>query len=91
MFLRCAVHDTPKTWKKWLPLAELWYNSSEHASIGCSPFKALYGVEPNLGAMPLERDTPESEVGELLAGRKEQLDKLKTHLAAAQNRMKMQA
>lgn len=50
MYLRCSVHDTPKTWKSWLSLAELWYNSSFHSSIGCSPFKALYGYEPNLGA-----------------------------------------
>jgi transposase InsO family protein len=22
MFLRCAIHENPKTWRKWLPLAE---------------------------------------------------------------------
>ena len=48
MYLRCAVHNTPTLWKQWLPLAELWYNSSFHTSLGCSPFKALYGHEPNL-------------------------------------------
>jgi hypothetical protein len=49
MYLRCSVQDSPKTWKAWLPLAELWYNSSFHTSIGCSPFKALYGYDPDLG------------------------------------------
>lgn len=38
MYLRCAVHDSPTTWKTWLSLAELWYNSSLHTAIGCSPF-----------------------------------------------------
>ena len=41
MYLRCAVHDTPKKWRSWLPLAELWYNCSYHTSLGCTPFKAL--------------------------------------------------
>ena len=52
MFLRCSVQDSPKAWKSWLSLAELWYNSSYHSSLGCSPFKALYGYEPNVGAVP---------------------------------------
>jgi hypothetical protein len=43
MFLRCCVHDTPKKWKSWLPLAEFRYNISFHSSLGCTPFKALYG------------------------------------------------
>jgi transposase InsO family protein len=51
MYLRCAVHNSPKQWKQWLPLAELWYNSSLHTSLGCSPFKALYGYDPNLGVI----------------------------------------
>jgi len=59
MFLRCAVQDSPATWKSWLSLAELWYNSTYHASLGCSPFKALYGYEPNIGATPtVSTNTP---------------------------------
>jgi hypothetical protein len=41
MYLRCAIHDTPKKWYSWLPLAEFWYNTLYHSAIGCSPFKAL--------------------------------------------------
>jgi hypothetical protein len=52
MYLGCAVHEDPKQWKSWLAQAEFWYNSSHHTSLGCSPFKALYGHEPNLGLLP---------------------------------------
>ena len=51
MYLRCAVHDSPKKWRRWLPMAEFWYNSLFHSSLGCSPFKALYGVDANEGSM----------------------------------------
>jgi hypothetical protein len=43
MYLRSAIYDTPRQWRRWLPTAEFWYNTSFHASINCSPFKALYG------------------------------------------------
>uniref|UniRef100_A0A8R7VAA2 Integrase catalytic domain-containing protein n=1 Tax=Triticum urartu TaxID=4572 RepID=A0A8R7VAA2_TRIUA len=58
MYLRCAVHDTPRQWRKWLPSAEFWYDSSYHASLRCSPFKALYGVEANMGSMGAWQHTP---------------------------------
>jgi hypothetical protein len=76
MFLRCVVQDSPTTWKSWLFLAELWYNSSFHTSIGCSPFKALYGSEANIGASPqvLESTTP--SVSELIENRELHLQAL---------------
>lgn len=51
-YLRCAVQDNPKRWRRWIPMAEFWYNFSFHTVLGCSPFKALYKIEPNFGAMP---------------------------------------
>lgn len=42
MYLRCAVSALPQKWKAWLSLAELWYNTSYHTSLGCTPFRALY-------------------------------------------------
>lgn len=91
MFLRCAVQDSPKTWKAWLSLAELWYNSTYHSSLGCSPFKALYGYEPNVGATSILHPAISPTVAELVEHRELHLQSIKTHLANAQNRMKMLA
>jgi hypothetical protein len=91
MYLRCSVHDAPTTWKDWLPLAEIWYNSSFHTAIGCSPFKALYGYEANLGAVPTMPENTPSDVKDIVANRELHLEALKQHLARAQNRMKQLA
>jgi hypothetical protein len=70
-------------------LAEFWYNSTFHSSLGCSPFKALYGHEPNLGALPeVASDSP---VAGVLADRSDQIELIKKHLIAAQQRMKVYA
>lgn len=44
-FLRCFTHAFPNRWSFWLPLAQFWYNSSDHSAIGVSPFRAMYGHE----------------------------------------------
>jgi hypothetical protein len=91
MYLRCAIHDSPKQWKRWLPLAELWYNAAFHSALGCSPFKALYGVEPNLVLAPTISPQIQPSLLELIQDRESHLQPLKEHLAAAQNKMKLQA
>ncbi|XP_017233152.1 uncharacterized protein LOC108207202 [Daucus carota subsp. sativus] len=45
-YLRCFSGDRPSTWKNWLSVAEYWYNTSFHASLGTTPFEALYGIKP---------------------------------------------
>lgn len=91
MFLRCSVSDTPKQWLKWLPLAELWYNTSYHSAIQCTPFKALYGVDPSRGAVPLLHEAVHHEVSETLLERQHFSELLKERLQQAQNRMKLYA
>ena len=69
MYLRCVVHHTPHKWKSWLSLAELWYNTSWHSSLGCSLFRALYGHDPNMGATPVLTETTNLSVTEMLEER----------------------
>lgn len=33
-YLRCFVHTCPTKWHHWLALAEYWYNTSYHSSLG---------------------------------------------------------
>jgi hypothetical protein len=91
MYLRCVVHDCPKKWKSWLPLAEFWYNSNYHTALGCSPFRALYGYDPQVGVMIPTSPADPVPAEQMSADRDEHLARLKNHLAAAQNRMKIQA
>lgn len=81
------VQENPKEWKCWLPLAEFWYNFTFHTVRVCSPFKALYGHDPNLGALPPVDET--SPVARVLTDRAAQVELLKQHLTAAHNRMKI--
>jgi hypothetical protein len=91
MCLRCAVHNYPHQWKNWLALAKFWYNTSYHTTLGCSPFKVLYGYDPPFAAAPLIPDATDADVAQVLAERAVFTEMFKEQLAAAQNRMKMQA
>jgi len=90
MYLRCVVYDTPTKWKSMLSQAEFWYNSSFHSSLGCSPFHALYGYDPDFGAGPMSQGSS-TTVNEMVQEIKNQNTWLKEHLARAQNKMKQAA
>ncbi|VFQ94095.1 unnamed protein product [Cuscuta campestris] len=45
-YLRAYCHERPSTWVSFLPWAELALNSTYHAGLKTSPFKALYGRDP---------------------------------------------
>lgn len=90
MYLCCVVHDTPKQWRKWLPMAEFWYNTTHHSSLNTSPFKALYGQEPNLGGLPtIATHLPENTDADLDWAKHN--DRLRTQLTRAHNMCKQKA
>jgi hypothetical protein len=82
-YLRCAASSTPNKWVKWLPLAELWYNSSFHTSLQCSPFKALYGTEPSLGFTPELENADNVSMQSSLHERQQFLELMKHNLNRA--------
>ena len=41
--LRACVLDNQGSWDKYLPLIAFAYNNNHHASIGMTPYEALYG------------------------------------------------
>ncbi|XP_071680493.1 uncharacterized protein [Lolium perenne] len=81
MYLRYNIQENPKERRQWLPMAEFWYNTSHHSAIDCSPFTALYGHDPNLGAMPITPGSIEALEPGMLANREAHQELLKKHLA----------
>jgi hypothetical protein len=83
MFLRCSVHSTLRRWKAWLPHAEFLYNTSYHSSLGCTPFKALYGYEANVASTPMILVTEQRSVQQMFTDRQIHTKLLKSNLKAA--------
>ena len=90
-YLRCVSHDQPRTWSKWLSLAEWWYNTTYHSSIHATPFEALYGYTPPIQLPYLPESSLVHQVDLNLQDRENMLQLLKHHLKKAQHRMKSQA
>lgn len=42
-YLWYFTRDRLKDWSVWVPLAEWWYNTTQHLSTRVSPYEALYG------------------------------------------------
>uniref|UniRef100_A0A8R7P7T1 Integrase catalytic domain-containing protein n=1 Tax=Triticum urartu TaxID=4572 RepID=A0A8R7P7T1_TRIUA len=81
MYLRCAVHEFPAKWAIWLPQAEFWYNTAYHSSLGCTPYKALYGHDPNVGQLSGHPTSLNPDVNTWLATHTHHTTALKEHLA----------
>ena len=75
-YLRCICMRQPKSWHRWLTMAQWWYNSCHHASIKMAPLEAVYGYKP----LPLPatgRQTIVTAVEEYPQQRREVLEQLK--------------
>jgi hypothetical protein len=88
MYLRCMTQATPTKWNSWLHLAEYWYNTSFHTSLGCSPHKALFGVEPHISQVPVLLSSVHHSMVDLISERNQLSVFLQQQLQRAQLRMK---
>ncbi|XP_026452183.1 uncharacterized protein LOC113352590 [Papaver somniferum] len=90
-YLRCFAGMKPTDWRKWLPWAEWWYNTSFHSAIRMSPYQALYSRPPPAVTAYLPGSTSVHDVELNLKARDHTLKLLKSHLHDAQSRMKKYA
>jgi len=88
-YLRNMVFQEPKKWSLWVPMAEWWYNTSYHSSLKMTPFEALYHYPPPMiGEFSLEEARCPAATA-LLTDRENIMQRLKSNLLVAQNRMKL--
>lgn len=90
-YLRCFVHTCPTKWHHWLALAEYWYNTSYHSSLGKSPFLVLYGHEPRHFGIDISQSCQIVDLNNWLVERELMQHAVKQHLVWAQNKMRVQA
>ncbi|KAK8938483.1 hypothetical protein KSP39_PZI011733 [Platanthera zijinensis] len=83
--------EQPKSWAKWSPLAEWWYNTTYHSAIKMTPYEAVYGQEPALYVPYISGTTQVEEVDRSLEARERVISLLKLNQAHAQNRMQVMA
>lgn len=90
-YLRCAVHACPGNWIKWLFLAEYWYNTSFHSSLGRTPFEVIYGHLPREFGVDQVEDCSVPDLAAWLKEREVMVQHLQQQLKQAQDRMKKNA
>uniref|UniRef100_A0A8R7Q3H5 Integrase catalytic domain-containing protein n=1 Tax=Triticum urartu TaxID=4572 RepID=A0A8R7Q3H5_TRIUA len=90
-YLRCAVHSCPGNWIKWLFLAEYWYNTTFHSSLGRTPFEVIYGHLPREFAVTQVEESSVPDLATWLQEREVMAQHLQQQLKHAQDRMKAQA
>ena len=90
-YLRCMVHERPKDWARWLPLAEWWYNTTFHSSINTTPYAVVYGQPAPVHMPYLPGDSKVASVDRSLQTREAAIKLLKFSLERASHRMKQHA
>ena len=90
-YLRCMIGEAPHEWSLWVPLAEWWYNTNWHSTIGLTPYEVVYGQAPSLHTPYIAGDSKVEAVDRSLKAREECIEMHKFHLNGAQQRTKMQA
>jgi hypothetical protein len=90
-YLRNYVAGQQKAWARWLHLGEYCYNTTQHMSIGMSPFRALYSYDPLSFVEIAFGDSRAPMVQDWIEQSQDILRELKDHLQRAQNQQKVQA
>jgi ribosomal protein L21E len=90
-YLRCFVHSCPTKWSSWLALAEFWYNTSFHSSLGNTKFFVLYGHHPQQLGVEAPLTSENIELNGWLQDRDLMQQLVQHHLLRAQRKMKLQA
>jgi hypothetical protein len=90
-YLRCFVQACPTKWKKWLSLAEYWYNTSYHTSLKLTPFEVLYGYPPRHLGVDFRTACEVPSLQSWLDERKMVIQLVQQQLIRAQLRQKAQA
>ena len=87
-YLRSFAHSCSTKWNAWLHLAEFWYNTSPHSTLGKTPFEVLYGHTPRHFGIVDPAACPVPELSEWLQDREDTMGLLRQHLLRAQQQMK---
>jgi hypothetical protein len=90
-YLRNYVAGQQKAWVRWLHLGEYFYNTTQHMSIGMSPFRALYSYDPLSFVDIAFGDSRAPMVQDWIQQSQDILMELKDHLQRVQNQQKVQA
>ncbi|XP_058746276.1 uncharacterized protein LOC131619165 [Vicia villosa] len=89
-YLRYLAGDHPRSWHKFLHLAEYWYNTTFHSAIQMTPFRALYGRDPP-HLLDYFSDSVSEKPLEVALQQQEILQELKMHLQKSRISMEKQA
>jgi transposase InsO family protein len=90
-FLRSSVHACPSKWLSWLLVAEYWYNTSFHSSLGRTPFDVLYGRFPRHLGLEISDASTQLDLQTWLQQRELMVKLIRQNMLRAQQRMKAQA
>ena len=64
-YLRCFARSKPRSWAKFLPWAEYWYNTSFHSATHTTTFRVVYGRDPPKLIKGLPNSVLNSEVDKM--------------------------
>lgn len=87
-YLRCMCGSIPIQWTSWLSLAEYWYNTQFHRSLGTTPYEVLYGQPPDILLPFFPGTSVVSDAERTLQTREQVLQLARDNLKRAQDRMK---